>query len=156
SNQNIKNKHDERFVFGPVGDPLPIDGAVKAKYLDLVRDYQSIHAQEIQERRGAGDAPDAYLGSDPGATAWSRHVYLEEALRLDEGTLCYARVDESDGIRRLSALYPVMISRKLYNQSPLDVLPEWLRPARSIGELSPADRVFGWVNQDPTTRDPQP
>src|SRR5262249_52035155 len=109
SNQNIKNKHDERFFFGAVGDPLPIDGGVKARYLDLVRDYQSIHAQEIRERQSAGNAPDAYLGSDPGEAAWSRHVYLEEAVQLDEGTLCYAQVDESAGVRRLIALYPVMI-----------------------------------------------
>lgn len=38
--------------------------------------------------------------------------------------------------------------RKLYDKSPLDLLPEALRPAASLDELSPADRVFGWVNQD--------
>ncbi|GIW92469.1 MAG: hypothetical protein KatS3mg110_0510 [Pirellulaceae bacterium] len=45
-------------------------------------------------------------------------------------------------------LYPVNISRKLFDVAPLDLLPESLRPADAISKLSPADRVFGWVNQE--------
>ncbi len=155
SNQNIKNKHDERFFFGPA-DLLPIEAAVKSRYLDLIQDYQSIHVQEIEERRRDGQSPDKYLGSEPGETAWSRHVYLEEAKKLGDGTLCYAHVEEARGIRRVKALYPVMISRKLYDRSPLDLLLNSLRPATTIKGLSPADRVFGWVRQDPAPDDPDP
>ena len=42
-----------------------------------------------------------------------------------------------------------MISRKLYEKTPLDLLLSSLRPATKIEKLSPADRVFGWVSQDP-------
>lgn len=35
-----------------------------------------------------------------------------------------------------------------YPASPWDLLDESLRPASSIDELSPADRVFGWVRTD--------
>ena len=156
SNQNIKNKHDERFFFGPAANLLPIEAAVKSRYLDLIQDYQLIHVQEIEERLRDGWSPDEYLGSEPGETAWSRHVYLEEAKNLGDGTLCYAHVEEARGIRRVKALYPVMISRKLYDRSPLDLLPNSLRPATTIKGLSPADRVFGWVSQDPAPDDPDP
>ena len=155
SNQNIKNKHDERFFFGPA-DLLPIDQSVEANYLDLIRDYQSIHAQEIKDRRREGQRPDAYLGFEPGKTAWSRHVYVREASSLDDGTLCYARVDETGGSRRVVALYPVMISRKIYEKSPAELLPGSLRPATSIEKLSPADRVFGWASQDAAPDDREP
>lgn len=36
----------------------------------------------------------------------------------------------------------------VYSASAYDLLPESLRPASNINELSPADRVFGWVHAD--------
>ncbi|CBS89274.1 TIGR03986 family type III CRISPR-associated RAMP protein [Azospirillum lipoferum] len=47
----------------------------------------------------------------------------------------------------MRGLYPVMISRDLHDVAPLGLLDRSLRPATGLGELSPADRVFGWVNQ---------
>jgi hypothetical protein len=38
--------------------------------------------------------------------------------------------------------------KKPYDCSPWELLPESLRPAESIEQLSPADRVFGWVRSD--------
>ncbi len=53
-------------------------------------------------------------------------------------------------------------SRRPYQRSPLDLLPIRLRlrPAILCSELSPADRVFGWVNPVPksksdTSKDPR-
>ena len=41
-----------------------------------------------------------------------------------------------------------MISRELGHVSPERMLPDKLHPAASLDNLSPADRVFGWVNQN--------
>jgi len=45
-------------------------------------------------------------------------------------------------------LQPVTISRRLYHQKPADLLPKSLHPASIKKELSPTDRVFGWVHQN--------
>ena len=158
TNQNIKNKHDERFFFGRDEIVLDLDPNVAESYLELVRDYQAIHTSDLAERKEHKRRPDEYLGSEPGDTAWSRHVYLEEDLSLDNNPLCYGHVTiDRDGTWKLVALYPVTISRKLYAKSPFDLLPEKLAgPASHIEQLSPADRVFGWVSQDKGTKDLQP
>ncbi len=69
---------------------------------------------------------------------------------MRDGSLCYAEVEEdpAGGGLRVCALYPVMISRKLHEAAPFALLPSNLLPATTLGQLSPADRVFGWVNQD--------
>jgi CRISPR-associated protein (TIGR03986 family) len=45
-------------------------------------------------------------------------------------------------------LYPVMISRDVAKTAPAELLPDELRPAVSLNSLSPADRIFGWVEQE--------
>ena len=70
--------------------------------------------------------------------------------------MCYAEVASVGDVWRVRGLYPVMISRKLYEKSPLDLLLPSLHPAKKISCLSPADRVFGWVSQDPAPGDPEP
>lgn len=37
--------------------------------------------------------------------------------------------------------------KKIYDKSPKDLLDDSLKPAKSLSELSPADRLFGWVFQ---------
>lgn len=44
-----------------------------------------------------------------------------------------------------SRLRPVMVSRLQYEDSPRDLLDRSLWPATAVDDLSPADRVFGWV-----------
>ncbi|MFD0661290.1 hypothetical protein [Thermocatellispora tengchongensis] len=62
---------------------------------------------------------------------------------LAEGTLCYAyREPEST---KVSRLYPVLVPRDLSPVSPAEMLDPSIAPAACLGELSPADRVFGWV-----------
>jgi CRISPR-associated protein (TIGR03986 family) len=80
---------------------------------------------------------------------------FDPAVACEAGTLCYAHlaVDASKqpvisatGKPKIDALYPVMISRELGCVSPEALLAQ-LKPATSLDELSPADRVFGWANQ---------
>jgi len=150
TNQNIKGKHDERFFFGPHAQLTVVSDAVKSKYTELVRDYQIIHEDEVETRIKNGPRPEHYLGHEPGKTAFSRHVYTPAAADLTDGTLCYAAARSAPGGFQIDALYPVTISRKLYDLSSHELLPKSLRPAIDANELSPADRVFGWVNQSAT------
>jgi CRISPR-associated protein (TIGR03986 family) len=154
TNQNIGNKHDERVFFehGMPAAKIPLSDSVKEGWWKLVRNYQSLHHDAIEQRlRKDKKGPDQFLDSKIGRTAWSRHVCKKGAENLEDNTtLCHALVRAEGGQLIVEALYPVMISRKLYERSPLELLEASgnLTPARSIDELSPADRVFGWVSQN--------
>jgi CRISPR-associated protein (TIGR03986 family) len=149
SNQNSKNKHDEK-VFFAVDGPIQADVTpeLSRQWRTLISDYRSIHEKDLAQRRSAGQAFDAYLGSgEPGKAAWSRHVYDTDWMELSEGTLCYAQVRGGTPPKpTVEAIYPVQLSRALSPLPPIDFLDSSLRPAMNATELSPADRVFGWVS----------
>ncbi|MGE4056658.1 MAG: TIGR03986 family CRISPR-associated RAMP protein, partial [Vicinamibacterales bacterium] len=149
TNANINRKHDERIFFQDVAGapgPFSVTDAHRHMWRELIQNYQSIHRDDLRRRDRNGQAYDEYLGAEPGRTAWSRHVYTEADRNLTDGTLCYVRLsaDQSEA----EALFPVMIARELYSTAPLDLLDDSLRPAATIDQLSPADRVFGWVKVD--------
>lgn len=151
TNRNINRKHDERVFFEDGMPPvkLPLTDEVKRGWRELIRNYQAAHSEDLAERKHAGKRPDEFLGKNPGDTAWSRHVYEKGAENLDgRTTLCHALVRQDGAGYAVEALYPVMISRKLYDVSPRELLEAAgkLAPAETIDELSPADRVFGWVS----------
>ncbi|MGH8587918.1 MAG: TIGR03986 family type III CRISPR-associated RAMP protein [Gammaproteobacteria bacterium] len=147
--RNIMNKHDERvFLQTPSSRLEPLSQSVIEQWNRLIRDYQAIHAGDLDERRRHGHSPYHYLGHDPGQTGWSRQVHQRDMENLVGGNLCYAKVKKrASGGFDVLALYPVMISRDLYELAPDKLLPSELEllPAPGINELSPADRVFGWV-----------
>ena len=138
TNRNIDRKHDERVFFTTRKEPLlhPLSAELRQQWCELITNYQSIHDEE---RRAGMAGPPALNNS-----VWSRQVVGgPDERQLSTGTLCYAAF--RDG--QVTALYPVMISRRLFDSSPLSLLPESLHPATTLSQLSPADRVFGWVNQ---------
>lgn len=147
--QNIGRKHDERVFFVPTGRSAVIE-KINPVWIDewkqLVRDYRDKAKRDLDKRanRRPPVGPTAYLGREPGQTAFSRHVYENDATTLEPGDLCYARFDQSLNI---VGLYPVMIARELGGAPPEDFLPDELKPATSRDKMSPADRVFGWVRQ---------
>lgn len=139
---NINNKRSERvFIDDEAAQLYDLDDAAKALWRELVLDYKQTHERDLLKRKGR---PGDYLGSEPGKTAWSRHIYTQGSEELAEGDLCYVQLDKQGTIR---GLYPVTLSRVLQEVAPADLLPESLQPARRLEELSPADRVFGWVRQ---------
>ncbi|SNQ52102.1 conserved hypothetical protein [Frankia canadensis] len=146
SNRNFSRKHDERVFFGaPVRRELTRQ--LRDGWTNLVNNYRDAHRHaDIWGRRHGNRIvePGEWLGSEPGKTAWSRHQYAEGAERLVPGDLCYARLDARGDV---TALFPVMIARELFAASPRDLLHPSLRPADRFDALSPADRVFGWVDQ---------
>lgn len=148
TNANIDRKHDERVFFskGKSPGPFPVTDELRKKWRELIQNYQEMHDEDLKKREERNQRPDQYLGGDPGSTAWSRHVYTKEDRELREDTLCYARL--CAGNSGVEALFPVMIARELYPVSPWDLLHPSLRPASAATELSPADRVFGWVMGD--------
>jgi CRISPR-associated protein (TIGR03986 family) len=122
----------------------------------LIRDCQDLHRDEIKKRADDGVKPSAYVkaeGQNEDQPAFSRHTYENGAEELLDGTLAYVRLEIGPNLNAarlptISDLFPVMIGRELGNWSSYELLAEGLRPAMSIDDLSPADRVFGWVRDE--------
>jgi|GEM_PF-1111414 CRISPR-associated protein len=63
-----------------------------------------------------------------------------------KGRLAYAIIDSNDTI---SELIPISVGRHAYSHSPLDIAEhDNVRPAKSLGEASAADRLFGFVGSN--------
>jgi len=145
---NINRKRYERvFLEGPNDRFITIDDKHKDLWRELIQNYQETHERDLAQRRKNGNQPQEYLGDEPGKTGWSRHIYEKNAREFREGTLCYVEFVANSNTE-IAALLPVTISRRLYAASPEDLLPESSKPAQSFDKLSPAERVFGWVNQN--------
>jgi len=145
---NFSTKVAERvFVISPDEDDELFleDGKareVKKLWSDLIRDYQTHHVKDLQNRALDNRNPEDYLGDKPGETGWSIHIHDKSAVNLTPGKCVYIeRIGD-----RITGLYPVSISRKLFPFAPNDLQDKSLRTAAHLGELSPADRVFGWVS----------
>jgi CRISPR-associated protein (TIGR03986 family) len=170
SNDNIENKHDERFFF-----PLPAEeeepeltdrlrqrwqrirrwrdmklepGLIEA-WDELMRSYAAEADRELAARRRTGQPADDRLDLPGGKSrdALSRHVITPPSLTDGSLTLAFAHVKESPGGVEITGLFPVHVSRQLHPKAPKEFLDPSLRPATSIERLSPADRVFGWVSE---------
>ena len=149
SNENILGKKYERVFIEQKDDEfIEITPEITALWTELIKDYQKIHEKDLNQRDERGEAYDRYYDRQPGRTAWSRHIYESGAEQLTEGTLCYVQFDEDDE-DEIIALFPVVLSRRLYELSPEKLLAANLHPATKLEELSPAERVFGWVKTNP-------
>ncbi len=137
TNKNIKNKHDERIFFAKDNEVrIPVSEEMKKRWSKLIESYQ-----DNADFKNGLPCP-AALGD---TARWSRQVTGGDSEKqLKDGTLCYARISKNGSIQDL---YPVMISRALYDLTPAEILHPSLKPATAVDQLSPADRVFGWVNQ---------
>lgn len=151
---NIGGKQNERVFLQNGSDvSVKVNDKIVELWEDLIADYQKTHEKDLEDRKKKRQSPSDYLGNQPGQTAWSRHVHETSEAKLKEGTLCYVELQKGydpDNLHYtdIVALQPVTISRRLYDVRPEDLLPKSLHPAQNKQELSPADRVFGWVNQN--------
>ncbi len=167
TNENMRGKHDERIFFNPTADPLPLTKSVQEAWRMRIKSYREAHSDsEIWRSGAARDKPWKNIGSTPGKTAWSPHQYQDskhkeiwltdphgrksthDAIQLKPGDMVYAHCKFDKGKIVVKDLFPVMISRELYKASPKELLCQSLWPAKQISELSPADRLFGWVLQE--------
>lgn len=130
-------KHERVFYIPGTCNEAAISEDVADEYRHLLVNYHSIHQEEL----AAGlQGPSAAQHAE-----WGYHI--KKLQTLEEGHLCWAKVSSGrGGSAVVDRLFPVMISRALYEKAPIDVVPENLRPAQSHEEMSPAERLFGWTN----------
>ena len=175
TNENIDKKHDERIFFlkdGKHPQSLGIDEDYINNWKALIQNYRDAHTDDdIFNRKDKNDKPKKpwdwfYKKDNSKEYAWSPHLYhrvnrkdrwgrdVQDALDLKDGTMVYARCkinDKTGEIKAIKDLFPVMISRELYECSPKKLLDKSLRPAKTLDDLSPADRLFGWTSQEQGT-----
>ena len=169
TNENMDNKHNERIFFldgANAKNPIKRDVThLKETWRMRIQSYRDAHSEnDIFNRKGAENKPWKKIRRGNGQQydmGWSSHLYedgkhrdrwdrpVHDALELQEGDMVYARceIDSNGDVKKIEDLFPVMISRELYDNSPEDLLDTSLRPAMTLSELSPADRLFGWAPQ---------
>lgn len=150
---NINGKVYERVFLEGNDDPkIFLSPEIEKLWTELIKNYHDTNQKKIKQRKEEGISLGDYLGNEPGKTAFSRHlsVELDKISNLFPGSLCYVELEEEavSSNSKITAILPVTISRRLYSVSPTSLLDKSLRPALDYKDLSPADRVFGWVNQD--------
>ncbi|MGP4109725.1 TIGR03986 family type III CRISPR-associated RAMP protein [Streptomyces sp. 4N509B] len=163
--RNIKGKQNERLFYktDDSEEQLELDEATWRKLTEqweaLIRNYRAAHDEADilhRQRPGGGEAhASEWLGDEPGRTAWSPHLHehhygTKQEQYLSFPRMCWARYEGG----RITALYPVMVSRDVYDVAPSDLLDASLHPAEAFDQLSPADRVFGWVAPGASGRRP--
>lgn len=128
-------KHDERLVLTTSPDKAkakvefrtaPADKDVIEAWGLLIKSYGEAHARE-----SVRDLRENY----------GTYVWKPGDWSLTTGRTLHVELDG----QRIIGLYPAMISRKLFPGPPAASLPQGHQPATERAELSPADRVFGWV-----------
>lgn len=149
TNRNFSRKHDERVFFTTSEAPpsVEVTGDLHSKWTATVASSVDAHRlKEITGRHNAVDQPWKHLGDNPGSTAWSPHLYDKDRQELGPGSLCYVTVNTADGILEVTGLHPVMIGRELFETSPRELAENAnILPPTTFEELSPAEKVFGWV-----------
>ena len=133
----FQNKHDERFFFNTCkpGKEIRFEltDDIRESYEALIADYMRVH-------EGGANQP-----NNPNRSVLGEHTREKSKLReLKDGHFVYVKVEKG----KMKGLYPVQISRELNGLAPWDCLDKSLRPAESMSQLSPADRLFGWVAQE--------
>ncbi len=132
-----KKKYEKIFYNNNEKDFYQISEKIREEWRNLIEDYQKIHATEIEN----GIRKPTTMNRPDGT--WSRHITTPDDVNLREGMLCFAILNRST--RQVERLFPVGLSRSLFQEAPRGLLSETLKPATSREKLSPADRVFGWV-----------
>lgn len=155
TNQNIENKHDERFFFAatPV-QPLELPSLVRQRYQELIQDYQERHADDVASRRKHQKSP---VLPDGKAAGFSRFIIEKAAAKLDDGDLVYAMLEQTGRVLTVKYIVPVSVPRVGYKHTIGDLLlEEAATRCTHYDQLCPACRMFGWVwhRDDPTRERP--
>ncbi len=167
TNNNIDRKHDERIFFNPLKNPCDVTAKHIQVWKKLIKNYRDAHTDDEifnrEDRDGKSKKPWHWFQKNRDTTewAWSPHLYhkgkskdrwgreVHDAINLQNGTMVYARCEfNGSSISGIKDLFPVTISRELYENTPKDLLDESLHPAAELDQLSPADRLFGWTPQE--------
>jgi CRISPR-associated protein (TIGR03986 family) len=155
TNQNIENKHDERFFFSATpAQPLELPSLVRQRYQELIQDYQERHADDVASRRRRKKSPELPDGK---AAGFSRFIIEKAAAKLSDGDLVYAMLDQQGRTLTVRYIVPVSVPRVGYEHAIGELLPdEESTRCSHYDQLCPACRMFGWVwhSDDPDTERP--
>lgn len=144
---SFRQKHDERLFVTKVFGPSPVTFAPDVVLPFTTEDSKRWHAiyDSYHQARNGNTLPNPQ---------WGRHNTSHAAEKdLQKGQLLFVRVEENAGHRKLTGLFPVMIGRETFPSAPHDLLDDGHRPAATLAELSPADRLFGWARAEAGTGD---
>jgi CRISPR-associated protein (TIGR03986 family) len=145
--RSIETKASERLFVPTSASPVPVEDRHHELWQAVLASYRD--AAEYNEP-----------GTDRAGKKLerSRHVTEDkEVPRLEPGDLVYLDVDRPADRQRTSpgrrpagpvtvtAVHPVIFGRLPYQRSPAQALDDSLHPAADLEELSPAERLFGWV-----------
>lgn len=135
---SIKAKHDERLFVETPGLDVRVEPEHEEYWRSVLRAYDVAH--------GYNDPNATYkrAPTDASGIVRSLHVPSDDKLRgLPPGTLVHVNYDRRTAT--ISEVHPVMIGRLPFDAAPSSLLPESLRPTADRDQLSPAERLFGWV-----------
>ncbi|MBV9381315.1 MAG: TIGR03986 family CRISPR-associated RAMP protein [Streptosporangiaceae bacterium] len=138
--RSIERKISERLFVPAGGAAIPVEEHHHAQWRAVLASYHDAAEYNEPGLDGAGQRLER-----------PRHVILDGQVpeRLGEGDLVYLERDHDTGA--VTAILPVYIGRLPYQMAPAELLDESLHPATDPSELSPADRLFGWVPPESAT-----
>ncbi len=151
TNQNIDNKHDERFFFRSdtenrqIPQKISLSEIVVKKWGDLINDYRDRFKDAVKKNNNPVTAHD-------GQAAFSSFVLKPELSKLNEGDLVYGLLGMDKNELVVKELAPVSVPRIFHENTIKELLPDeqWLE-CKEYEELCPACRLFGWVKGDKAT-----
>ncbi len=120
------NKHDERLFFNVGMAPTrALTSKIIENFADLLTDYATLERD--------GDIPSQQIAP-----------YIDAHWTVADGMLCYALLEQG----QVASLHPALLPRSMHDSSLVDTIDPSLHPADSPAQLSPADRMFGWVKNN--------
>jgi CRISPR-associated protein (TIGR03986 family) len=139
--KSAMGKHEERFCFA-------LEDANRANVeskdaSSLLRTFDLVIASYL-DAHGLKPRDEAHGDGPLNNVEWALHMKNPPRRKLKKGDLVWCALDKGG---RPRVLLPVSSSRDLYRSAPRELLDPSLRPADSADQLSPADRLFGWVGE---------
>lgn len=130
--RSFGRKHDERFAFGRT-TTADIEIEQARGYTAVIRSYATARTNGNTIPKGFGAGIHNVEGTPD---------------ELVDGDLAFAELNANGKIVRIT---PVHIGRSPWSISPRDLAQtQDLLPSTTPDRLSPADRIFGWVNSEGT------
>lgn len=153
----FSSKHDERVFFdvdARGAEQVVVAESVSKAYEVVVRSYEAERRREADQR-----LPHKLRHTPNRATRALQSVLLKvdsgaghhERFQLETGDLAFAVVgNDASGASEVLEIVPIMVGRHAYQRSPRKLAKEQrILPLSGLKEASPADRLFGYVIQDP-------
>jgi CRISPR-associated protein (TIGR03986 family) len=141
--KTIDKKHHEKLFFNNVAStltPVRLGPRVQETWDRLIEEQREQNADALKARDGTEHH---YTGQNPRETSLSPHLWKDDRSVLAPGLLAWAAMNSNGTV--VDQLHPVQISRQIFEHAPVEFLNDGHKPASQISELSPADRIRGWV-----------